>query len=315
MNRIIIVGGSGFLGQELLRALSGQAMVIDITPSKEECEKYIEADITKPLDFTFLKDDIVVHLAANQYHHKVPRKNRQYFFDSVNVEGTRNILKKMEQDGAKKMVFFSTDMVYGIPQYLPVDIQHPKVPFGFYGKSKIKAEDVCREYRDKGFNITIFRPRMIVGKGRFGILVKLFKMMDMGLPIPMIGGGGNCYQMISVTDCANVAMLAINKGLPNKEYNLGSDNPPSVKHLLNGLIKKTGSHSFVLPTWGRGVKAILTLLGKIGIEIMYKEQYMIADKDYLVDISDAMKDFDWKPKSNDQDMLLAAYESYKEEIK
>jgi len=313
MQRIVIIGGSGFLGQELLRALSGKAVVLDIAPSIEKCDGFIQADITKPIDFTFASGDIVVQVAANQYHNKVPRKNRQEFFDAVNVEGNRNILAKMQADGANSMVFFSTDMVYGLPQYLPVDTKHPQTPFGFYGKSKIKAESLCREYREKGFNITIFRPRMIVGKGRFGILTKLFKLMDMGLPVPTIGSGKNCYQMVSVSDCADAALLAIKNGLPNKEYNLGSKNLPNVRQLLKALIKQANSRSIVLPTWGWAVKAALEISGKLGMEIMYREQYMIADTNYMVDISDTEKELGWNPKHNDEDMLFAAYKSYQEQ--
>ena len=267
------------------------------------------------IPFAFSPGDIVIHLAARQYHGKVPRENRREFFDSVNVEGTKNILAKMAADGAKNMVFFSTDMVYGLPQYLPVDIAHPKNPFGFYGESKVKAETICQDYREQGFNITIFRPRMIVGPGRFGILTKLFKLMDMNLPVPTIGSGKNCYQMVSVSDCADAILLAMEKGLPNREYNLGSKNSPSVRELLKEFIKQAGSHSFVLPTWGAGMKVALEMFEQLGLEIMYKEQYMIADKNYLVDTSNAEKELGWNPKDNDKDMLLAAYESYKEEKK
>ena len=83
-----------------------------------------------------------------------------------------------------------------------------------------------------------------------------------------------------------------------------------VKDLMKGLVKKANSHSIVIPTWGPMVKFALWFLGKIGLEIMYKEQYMIADKNYLVDISETEKDLGWQPKYNDSDMLAAAYESY-----
>lgn len=303
------------MGQELVRKLNGKAVILDITPTREKCEKFIEIDITKPINFKFEKDDIVVHLAANQYHSKVPRKNRQEFFDVVNVEGTRRVLEKMDVDGARNMVFFSTDMVYGKPQYLPVDTKHPKNPFGFYGKSKIKAEELCQKYRAKDFNITIFRPRMIVGKGRFGILIKLFKLIDMGLPVPVIGNGKNCYQMVSVSDCADAIIKAMEKCCPNREYNLGSKDPPSVRNLLKSLIKSIGTKSFVIPTPGSLVKLALGILAKLNLEIMYREQYMIADKDYIVDISTTETELGWQPQYDDSDMLFVAYEGYRGEVK
>lgn len=316
--RYVIIGGAGFVGQELVQLLFKQneknIVVMDIVPSPQAVQ-YVKQDITKEIDFQFMPDDIVVHLAANQYHHKVPKKNRKAFFENVNAFGTKNILQKMEKDGAHQMIFFSTDMVYGKPQYLPVDIQHPQNPFGFYGKSKKMAEDICAEFRQKGMNITIFRPRMIIGKGRLGILIKLFKLIEHSLPVPMIGNGRNCYQMVSVIDCAKAIYAAVRHGLPNKAYNLGSTiSPPhtiSVRDLLKTLIIKNHSKSILLPTWGKGVKMVLGLMGALGLEIMYKEQYMIADENYIIDISETQKDLGWQPQFNDEDMMLAAFNEFK----
>ena len=311
--RFVIIGGAGFLGKELthqLREKNDDFVILDIQKPDFEAP-YFYQDITQPIDFQFLSDDIVVHLAANQYHHKVPKKGRKEFFFEVNVNGTRNILEKMQQDRADKMVFFSTDMVYGKPQFLPVTTNHPCQPFGFYGQSKKAAEDICQEFRQKGFKITIFRPRMIIGRGRLGILKKLFKLIELNLPVPTIGSGKNCYQMVAVADCATAAIAAVQKGVPNNEYNLGSENPPRVKNLLQGLIRNVGSHSLVIPTWGKGIKAVLALLGSMGLEIMYKEQYMIADEDYVIDISKTKKDLDWQPQYNDEEMITAAFKEYK----
>ena len=116
-------------------------------------------------------DDIVINMAANQYHTKVPRNREDYFF-STNYMGTKNVLEVMEEKKCKRYIMFTTDMTYGKPQYLPIDIKHPQVPFGPYGQSKKACEEICREYRKRGMNITIFRPRMINGPGRLGILVK-----------------------------------------------------------------------------------------------------------------------------------------------
>ena len=201
-------------------------------------------------------------------------------------------------------------MVYGKPQYLPVDAGHPQQPFGYYGASKKKAEDICRKFRDRGMNITIFRPRMIIGKGRLGILIKLFKLIEWNLPVPMIGSGKNCYQMVSVNDCADAVLKAVDHNFPNAEYNLGSKNPPQVKELLQGIIKQNRSKSVLLPTWGSFVKAVLGIFGKVGVEIMYKEQYMIADEDYIIDISQTEKELGWHPQYNDADMMQAAFIEY-----
>ena len=111
--RYIVIGGSGFVGQELIRQLKEKGenniIVLDIVSPRSEVE-YVKQDITEEITFEFKPGDVVVQLAANQYHHKVPRKGRQEFFENVNCRGTENILKKMRADGASEMVFFSTDI-------------------------------------------------------------------------------------------------------------------------------------------------------------------------------------------------------------
>lgn len=175
-------------------------------------------------------------------------------------------------------------MVYGKPQRLPVDINHNRKPYRPYGQSKKKAEDLCKLYRDKGINITIFRPRLIIGPGRLGVLGKLFFLINKNLPVPMIGNGANHYQMVSVLDCVSAIRFAVNKGVPNQEYNLGSKDPPSVEELLGNFIKRVRSNSFLIKTSGSLIKPILKLLDKLGLTLMSEEQFMIADENYIVDI-------------------------------
>jgi dTDP-glucose 4,6-dehydratase len=317
-----IFGGNGFVGRYLANefvSLKQQTVVCDIHDTlhkfiNDACgyEQIDIRNINQLMKLPVSKDDVVINLAANQYHNKVPKRKRIDFFYDVNTNGTRNILESIYRKGCRNYLMFTTDMIYGKPHYLPVDIYHPQNPFGLYGQSKKAAEKICVEYREKGMNITIMRPRMISGPGRLGILVKLFKLIDKNLPVPTIGNGTNHYQMISVFDCVSAIICAINCGLPNKEYNLGSKNPPNIKDLLYSVIKAANSKSKIVSTPSKFVKCILNMFDLIGIPVMYKEQFMIADEEYLLDISETEKDLSWTPKHNDADMIKEAYRSYSE---
>jgi dTDP-glucose 4,6-dehydratase len=310
-----IFGGNGFVGRYLaneLLALDKNVAVCDLHEKPNDaigvaCE-YYQIDIRNRDDIQKLPiqcEDIVINLAANQYHTKVPRNRNKYFF-SVNTVGTENILSVIYEKGCRNFLMFTTDMIYGKPRYLPVDINHPQNPFGPYGQSKKAAEEICKKYREKGMNITIMRPRMINGPGRLGILVKLFKLIDMGLPVPTIGNGKNHYQMISVFDCVSAIICALNHNLPNREYNLGSKHSPNVKELLSSVIVSANSKSIIIPTPGKLVKFVLQIFDSIGFTIMYKEQFMIADEEYILDVSETEKDLGWIPKYNDADMIKEA---------
>lgn len=318
---VYIFGGDGFVGSHLVNAFDEKGIqykVCDINNFHNN-SNYLHIDITQEMDIyslEFKDSDVIINLAANQYHNKVPKKNREFFFSSVNTIAAEKILKHAKNCNVKNVIIFSTDMVYGKPQCLPVPITHIRNPFGYYGRSKKAIEDIAFKYRDEGMNITIFRPRMIMGPGRLGILKKLFTLADKNLPLPMIGDGSNSYQMISVFDCVSAILLAMqyldkNGSFPNKEYNLGSNNPPTVIDLLSSFAKEIGSKSKPLKTPALLVKFVLKVLGFIGLEIMYKEQYMIADENYLLDISETEQDLGWQPKFNDRDMIVQAYNMYK----
>ena len=152
---------------------------------------------------------------------------------------------------------------------------------------------------------------MIIGPGRLGILESLFKLIDKNLPVPTIGGGRNFYQFISVSDCAEICLAAVEKGVPNEAYNVGSLNPPDVRALLKTLIKSAQSKSIVVPTPAFAVKFVLGLLDKINKPLLDPEQYLIADETCILSMEKAKRELDWEPADDDIDMLIAAYDSWK----
>ncbi|MDO6460021.1 NAD(P)-dependent oxidoreductase [Granulosicoccaceae sp. 1_MG-2023] len=319
----IILGGDGFLGTELTRKLirRGESVVIGDIKQTHESGIYddprvswMKLDVTCPQDFEQLDvavDDVIYHFAARLLMPIVPRKQRQEVFHQALYVGTDNLLQFMQKRGLQRLVYFTTDMVYGHTEQHPRTEAHPRAPLGPYGQAKCDSEHLCEQYRKQGINITIFRPRLIIGPGRLGILEKLFKAVDRNLPVPTIGSGRNYYQFISVSDCAEAALAAVRAGLPNEAYNLGSLNPPRVRELLGTLIREAGSRSFILPTPAPLVKFVLALLDRAGTPVMDPEQYLIADETCVLDVSKAREQLGWEPQDDDVSMLLAAYRSYR----
>jgi dTDP-glucose 4,6-dehydratase len=318
--RHIIFGGDGFVGRHLaplLLADGHEVIVADIVKSDlahYRHARFARTDVTDPAAIAALGmkgDDMVYNLSAKMLSPIQVRAKRHDFFWPVNVHGTENIIKAMDKAGAPKLVHFTTDMIYGHTVAHPMTEDHPVAPLGEYGWSKQKTEEIAAEWRTRGMNISLFRPRLIIGPGRLGILSKLFKLVDANLPVPMIGSGRNPYQFISVFDCAEAARLAWKAGVPNEAYNLGSLNPPSVRKLLGDLIRYAGSRSILVPTPGWAVKRTLDLLDLMNMPLMDPEQYLIADEDCLLDVSKGERELGWAPKHRDEDMLIAAYKEYR----
>ena len=318
--RHIIFGGDGFVGRHLapkLLADGHEVVVADIVKSDlphYRQAQYIRCDVTDPASVAGVgikADDMVYNLSAKMLSPIQVRAKRHDFFFPVNFHGTEHIIKAMDKAGAPKLVHFTTDMIYGHTVTYPMTEEHPVAPLGEYGLSKWKTEELAADWRKRGMSISLFRPRLIIGPGRLGILEKLFKLIDMNFPVPMIGSGRNPYQFISVFDCAEAARLAYIAGVPNEAYNLGSLNPPPVRKLLGDRVKHAGSKSILVPTPGWAVKKTLDLLDLLNMPIMDPEQYLIADEECVLDVSKGERQLGWIPQYRDEDMLIAAYKEYR----
>jgi len=272
---------------------------------------FVRGDVRQRRDLRKLhlqRDDVVYHLAARQFHRGVPQRNRDEWFADVNVNGTRCLLEAISAGSTQRLVFFSTDMTYGKPDHTPVyptDMQHP---IGPYGRSKVGAErllmQACREF---GLQATIFRPRLIAGAGRLGILTKLFRLIRAGLPVPLIGAGKNRYQMIAVEDCVAAALAAVERNCPPGPFHLGSREPPTVKELLGELIRRASSRSILLPIPAVILKPTLSLLDRAALTLLYPEQFAIANIDYVLNTEGTTKCLGWTPLKSDMDLIFEAY--------
>jgi dTDP-glucose 4,6-dehydratase len=270
--------------------------------------------ITKPEQVAkvpIAPDDVVYSLAARMLHPIIKRRERYQYFYSVDYHGAVHIIEAMERVGCNRLIQFSTDMVYGPLQTPPpVRVDHPRVPIGEYSASKMALEDYCIGKRAQGLKVTIFRPRLIIGPGRVGILGMLFHLIRLNLPVLMIGNGKNRYQMVSVFDCASAAVCSANKGVVNGEFNLGSTDSPTVHDLLSEVIRQARSRSILIPTIAAPAKVVLRFLDRIDLPVLVPEQFEIADHDYVVDIEPTMRLLDWTPRYSDQAMMNDAYRQF-----
>lgn len=314
--RIVIFGGLGFLGSKLSNKLSKiglDVVVVDKVENKDILNKnikYIKLDLTKNSFENFLdikKKDIFINLASRQYHNKIPYFGRQNWFDELNLHVSNKTIQLAINKEITGYIFFSTDMVYGIPQSNNITEKQITNPIGEYGKSKLKAELNLLKISKNKIPLTIFRPRLITGPGRLGILKKLFNLIYNSNIVPLIGNGNNCYQMVSVDDCISAIISSIENEIPNEIFNLASKEKIKVKNLIKNLIIHANSNSKVFPLNAQITQNILRISEIFGFNIMFKEQYKIADKDIFLDITKATRLLNWQPKYDDQNMINEAY--------
>ncbi len=310
----LVIGGNGFVGKVLVKKLRERKQDVKILDKErddiQDQKNFLHKNILNlsEVDLPFFQNvKTVYYLAAYQYHSPLPRFGKYKVFYQNNVVGLKKVIDLCVKAGVRKIIYVSSDMVYGIPQAVPIQEDHPTHPIGGYGKTKREAE---RMIQAGSIPYIILRPRLIIGAGRLGVFEKLFVLIHKGLPVFLIGNGKNRYQMISVYDCAEACILAALKDKKNRVYNLGSDHSPSVYNLIQEIMEEVHSSSRIIKLNAFLVKVLLRTLTILYIPLLEREQYEIADQDYVLDTSRIKKELGWKPVYEDKMMLLEAYKSY-----
>jgi len=150
--KVLVTGIKGFIGKHLDMRFkkSGIALVSGGDHSESNLDVLEKENI-----------DAIIHLAAKSS--AIDSFDKPYDAYRTNVLGTLNVLELARMKNISKFIFIST-YVYGQPKYLPVDENHPVNPHSPYHRSKLIAEQLCKDYsNDFGIDIVTLRPFYIYG--------------------------------------------------------------------------------------------------------------------------------------------------------
>ena len=308
----LVTGGAGFAGlylAEKLAELGHKVRILDMRPPNRKLHKNIQFFQGSVTDAQRMMEACKGVTVAFNLASLLPCSRAKRQFWDVNVGGTINILEAALKHKVKKIVHVSSSIVYGIPPSVYVTEKDAAIPIGDYGKSKLAAEKECMKYMQKGLKITILRPRMIIGAGRVCLLTIFFYFINHNKNVYTIGKGNNRFQMLGVYDFVDACIKAISKG-HNQVFNIGAGNVPTVREMLQTLVRHAGKRSKVIGTNAFLVRNTLRLFDVFKLTPLNIEHYMIADHDYVLDISKARKLLEWKPKTTNQQMMQQAYDWY-----
>lgn len=197
---VLVIGGAGYIGSHVVKALLKEKAKVTVydnlsTGLKEnylDGAEYITGDI---LDYDLLNKtmarevDAVIHLAAKKAVGESMEKPEMYALN--NICGAINVLNAMCNNNVRRLVFSSSAAVYGEPQYLPIDEEHPLNPMSFYGFTKYDMEKYFRWYDQlKGLKFVSLRYFNAVGYDEDGDVRGLEKNPQNLLPIIMETAAG-----------------------------------------------------------------------------------------------------------------------------
>jgi nucleoside-diphosphate-sugar epimerase len=317
--RFLITGGAGFLGINLIRYLldkNQQIVSLDIAefdyPDVKDKIKIIKGDIR---DKSIIKEamqsvDIVVHCAA-----ALPLYKKQDIF-STDIDGTNNLLEAAYDNKVGRFIQISSTAVYGIPDHHPL-LENDKLQgVGPYGEAKIKAEEVCLEYRKKGICVPILRPKSFIGPERLGVFALFYDWAKDGKNFPMIGSGNNKYQFLDVEDlCEAIYWCAtLDKEKVNDVFNIGAKEFTTMKEDYQVVLDKAGFGKKIIGFPTKPVILALRFLEFLHLSPLYKWVYETACEDSFVSIEKAERILGFKPKYSNKEALLRNYQWYLENL-
>ena len=165
--KILVTGGAGYIGSHVVYELIDQGhdvtILDDMSLGLEENidprsifvqgSTHSDSDLDSVLSVGF---DGIIHLAAWKAAGESMTDPAKYAHN--NLIGTINLLNACDRHGIKRFVFSSTSSVYGNPEYIPIDENHPTDPISYYGETKLQVEKNLKWFSElKGIRFGVLR--------------------------------------------------------------------------------------------------------------------------------------------------------------
>jgi nucleoside-diphosphate-sugar epimerase len=312
--KILLTGGTGFFGSllkgHLLRAghdyinLDRLSDPQDVTAGKMAVTDLRDADAVEAVFTQYGPFDAVCHVAAELAHEA---RDQAGLWQS-NVEGTRHVAESCRRHGVKKLIFTSTNCLWGKPLNRPVVEDDPPCPVEVYGKSKLAAEELLKAFRPD-LNVIIFRSPTIIAPGRVGLLGILFDFIAEGRRLPVVGRGNKPYQFISADDYAAAILLAL--AYPASAiFHVGSHHATSLEGSYRYVIEHAGSSSKIYHLPEFPTLPLMRLCHILKISPLGPYQYSMIAEEFVFDTSRLEKTLGWQPTKTNGEVLFAAYDYY-----
>lgn len=307
--RILVSGGAGFIGSHVVDAYvaaghevgvldnfsTGRVENVNPAAAVHRVDLRDQAEVEKAV--SSFRPEVVNHHAAQS---EVPKSVADPAYDAqVNIVGGLNLLKACADHAVSKVIFSSTGgALYGEPDVVPADEDHPVRPLSPYGTSKFAFEQYLGTFRRTfGLDYTVLRYANIYGPrqdfyAEEGRVIAIFasRMLE-GRPVTIDGTGDQARDMLHVGDVATANLAALEKG-SGGTFHVSSAIPVTVNDLFRKLALLTDYH--LEPTYGPARKG---------------DVYRIA-----LDNERARENLGWEPRVPLEEGLSLTVDYFREQV-
>lgn len=251
VKRCCVVGGAGFVGSHLVKALlnSGREVtVLDKKPARRSAipplVRYVRGDCTRydVLDAALEGATEVVDLAYATF----PKTSFDNPVDDIlnNLPPSVRLLEAARGARVRKMVVVSSGgTVYGKAQQTPIDEDHPTRPISPYGITKLALEKYAQMFHQlHDLPVVVVRPANAYGEGQRPFIGQGFIATAMGAislkqHVVVYGRNGTVRDYVHAEDIASGIIAALDKGRPGLAYNIGTGVGRTNRQVLNAIEK------------------------------------------------------------------------------
>ena len=309
MTSYLVTGGSGYFGSLVALRLQKEGhhvRVLDLNDADDRPVgvEFVRGDVR---DLDVVRSavegvDVVLNNVA-----QVPLARDPHLLRSVNVDGTVNLLRASAAAGVDKVVHTSSSAVFGVPQSNPVLPTTVPRPMEAYGHAKLAAEWACLDAARDGLDVSIVRPRTILGHGRLGIFGILFDWIADGRDPIVLGDGTNRYQFVHSDDLADVCVRASASEGPGV-FNVGTDRFGTMRETLDALCRHAGTDAVVRSLPAGPASSAMRLTAGLGVAPFAPYHWMMYSKSMWFDLDHLAERLDWTPSWSTDEMFAQSYD-------
>lgn len=311
MSRVLVTGGHGYFGSLLatrLRADGHVVRILDLVGADPGLsgigDEIVLGDIRDRDTVERAVDgcDVVFHNVA-----QVPLARDEHLLRSVNVDGTALLLAACAAAGVRKVVHTSSSAVFGVPDSNPVLPTTVPRPVEAYGHAKLAAEWACLDAVRRGLDVTIVRPRTILGHGRLGIFGILFEWIADGADVFVLGDGANRYQFVHADDLADACARAGVHAGP-QVLNVGAEQFDTMRATLEGLCAHAATGSRVRSLPMRPASLAMRGVAAAGLAPFAPYHWLMYGRSLWFDTDHVTTSIGWRATRSNVEMMIDSYE-------